>query len=517
MSESDKPRRSATGAVFLTLFGLLVIASLAVLPFWAGPPPEAGMPDLVKFFGRFHPVVLHLPIGMLLLVLLLETGRLFSRKKSGNSTLVAMFFTAVSAVVATLLGFLLYYSMPDYNKDLAERHLYGGIIFACGTVAAFIVKVWVDVAGGRGAFLYWLLLLASTGVMGFASHDGASLTHGSGYLTDYAPNPVREVLGLPVTEPKEPDAPAPIVVKPPSERGIYADIIVPILDQKCYSCHSEAKRNVKGRYRMEEYDLLLKGGKEGDGIIPGDSKASNMIVRIELPVDDEEHMPPEDKTDLEDHEVAILKWWIDQGAPKDAKLAEVEVPDAIKEAIDKLVPPEVLAQQKAAAEEEVKREEAKRDSVKAEVERLRKEFPAALNFESQTSSGLVFTAVSMRKEFGDDDLAKLAPVLPAVVSLDLSASTVTDKGAALLSSAVELKSLRLAETALTDAGVEALAKLPKLESLNLYGTQVGNEGLMKLTSLPNLKKLYLWQTKVEPDAVEEFRKALPDCEVVMGL
>src|SRR5690606_15733263 len=182
MSESETPRRGVTGAVILTLIGLLVIASLGVLPFWAGPPPEEGLPDLVKFFGRFHPVVLHLPIGMLLLVLLLETGRLFSRKKSGASTLIAMFFAAASAVVATLLGFLLYYSMPDYNKELAERHLYGGIIFACGTVAAFIVKLWVDVAGGRGAFLYWLLLLGSTGVMGFASHDGASLTHGKDYL-----------------------------------------------------------------------------------------------------------------------------------------------------------------------------------------------------------------------------------------------------------------------------------------------------------------------------------------------
>ena len=107
MTESETPHRSLKGPVFLTLFGLLVIAALAVLPFWAGPPPEDGLPDMAKFVGRFHPVLLHLPIGMLLLVLALETGRLFSKRKPGSSTQIAVFFAAASAVVAVLLGFVL--------------------------------------------------------------------------------------------------------------------------------------------------------------------------------------------------------------------------------------------------------------------------------------------------------------------------------------------------------------------------------------------------------------------------
>jgi uncharacterized membrane protein len=520
MTDSDTPRRSLKGPVFLTLFGLLVIAALAILPFWAGPPPEDGLPDMAKFIGRFHPVLLHLPIGMLLLVLVLETGRLFSKDKAGSSTQVAMFFAAASAVVAVLLGFVLYYSMPgDYGTELAERHLNGGIIFACGTVAAFVVKVWVDVARGRGAWLYWVLLLASTGIMGFASHDGASLTHGEDYLTRYAPDPIRKMMGLPVKEDKnvkgEGGALTAAAVKPPSEQVVYQDIIVPILDQKCYSCHNADKQ--KGKYRMDEYELLVKGGKEGDGIVPGKSDDSNVIIRIDLPEDDDEHMPPEGKKDLEAHELVLVRWWIDQGASKDAKLAELEATDEVQAAISKLVPPEVLAAQKAAEEDKIKESAAKRESVKEEVERLRKEFPAALNFESQSSSGVTFTAVSMRKDFGDDDLAKLGPVLPAMVSLDLSSCTVTDEGAKLLAGAAELRSLRLSETALTDAGLDALAKLPKLESLNLYGTQVTNEGVMKLAALPNLRKLYLWQTKVDAAGVEALKAKLPDCEIIMGL
>jgi len=538
MTDTENPRRTLTGPVFLTIFGLLVIAALALLPSWAGPPPEDGLPDMAKFFGRFHPVILHLPIGMLLLVLIMEGSRVFSKKKSGTSTQVAMFFAAASAVVAVLLGFVLYYSMPgDYKTELAERHLDGGIIFACGTIAAFVIKVWVDVAGGKGAWLYLLTLLGSSAMMGIASHDGASLTHGEDYLTKYAPNPVREMIGLPIKESKDKKAkPAaggdslaadgssdpdgggvivPVVVKAPSEQVVYTDLIAPILEQKCYSCHNAEKQ--KGKFRMDDYDLLVKGGKEGEGLIHGKSAESNMIVRVDLPEDDDEHMPPEGKKDLEAHEVLLIKWWIDSGASKDAKLADVQATDEVKAALAKLVPPEVLAEQKAAAEREVKAAAGKRETVKTEVEKLRKEFPAALNFESQSSSGVTFTAVSMRKDFGDDDLAKLGPVMPAIVSLDLSSSTVTDNGAKLLKDAGELKSLRLSETGLTDAGLDVLAGLSKLESLNLYGTQVTNEGVMKLSGLANLRKLYLWQTKVDDAGLQALKAKLPGCEIVMGL
>lgn len=528
MSDSEAPKRTLTGPVFLTLCGLLVIASLASVPVLAGAPPENGLPDLAKFLGRFHPVFLHLPIGMLLLVLVLEIGHFIPRNRAGYSTRMAMFFAAASAVFATLLGLLLYYGTGDYTGELAERHLKGGIVFSCGMVAAFIVKVWVDFAGGKGTWLYWTLLLGSTGVMGLASHDGGSMTHGPSFLTEFAPNPVRQVVGLPAKETKEPataatsggghsataGAPA-VVAKAPGEQVVYTDIVAPIFEQKCYSCHGAEKD--KGKYRMHEYDLLVKGGKEGDGIVHGKSADSTLVDRIALPMDDDEHMPPEDKKQLEPHEIALIKWWIDSGASKDAKLADLKPSDEIKSAIAKLVPAEALAEQKAAAEQAVKQEEKKRESVKADVERLRKEFPAALNFESQASSGLVFTAVSMRKEFGDDDLAKLQSVIPSMVSLDLSSSTVTDNGAKILANAAELKSLRLSETAVTDAALEALSKLPKLESLNLYGTQVTNEGILKLAALKNLKKLYLWQTKVDAAGVQAFKAKLPGCEVVMGL
>jgi uncharacterized membrane protein len=501
MSDTKNPRRSVIAPVFITLAGLLLIAALAGLPFLAGLPTEDGLPDLAKFIGRFHPIILHLPIGMLVWVLIRETLNTFSKRPDAASSRMAMGFAAASAVVAALLGFVLYHSMPDYDRDLAERHLYGGLAFSCVAVAAYVIKVWVDHTAGAGAALYRFVLLISAGIMAFTSHDGASLTHGKGYLTDYAPDPLRVALGMKPRGAEKSAAQA-------ADQSVYAGIIVPILESKCYSCHNEEKQ--KGRFRMDEYDLLLAGGKEGEAIIPGKSAESNVIVRVELPEDDDEHMPPEGKKDLEDHELVLIKWWIDNGASKDAMLKDLPADDAVKTAIAKIVP--------ASVEEPKEKPVVKvDDSLKALVTQLGKEFPAALQFEAQNSSHVVFTAAGLRDKFGDAELAKLGPVLPSMVSLDLSHTRVTDAGAQLLASANTLRSLRLAKTEITDASLPLLTKLPQLESLNLYGTQVTNEGILKLAPLTGLKKLYLWQSKVDAAGAGALKEKLPGCEIIMGM
>ncbi len=503
MTESTPPRPSFAGPFFFSFTAILLIAVLALLPFWAGKPVEDGLQGIAKFIGRFHPVVLHLPIGMLVWVLILETGNLFAGKAGGPSSRMPLMFTALSAVIAALLGFVLYQSTPDYDAELVERHLYGGLFFACATVATFAFKCWVDSLDGLGAGFYRILLLGCAAVMGFTSHDGASLTHGKGYLTDHAPDPLRKLLGLP--ERKSPKSAA---AADSGEQIVYREIIVPILERKCYSCHNVDKQ--KGRYRMDEYELLLKGGKEGDGIIPGNSAASNVIVRIELPGDDDEHMPPEGKKDLDPHELVLLKWWIDQGAPMETRLADLAVTDEVRDAIGKIVPEPTAENEEAPVDESS-------NVLKAEIQRLQAEFPAALNYEFQGSGQLTFTAVGLRGKFGDEQLAMLKPVLPAMASLDLSHTSVTDKGVSLLASATNLKSLRLAGTSLSDVSLETLSGLRNIESLNLYGTQVTGQGVMMLASLQGLGNLYLWQTQVDEAALKNLREKMPDCEILTGL
>lgn len=519
MPDSPQSKPSAVWPVFLTIVGILLIAALASVPFVAGDPSPEGLPDLTKFLGRFHPVFLHLPIGMLLLVMALEIGHFFPRRRAGYSTRMAMFFAAASAVIATLLGLLLYYGTGNYRDEIAERHLYGGLAFAGLMVATFIVKVWVDHASGKGTWLYWLLLLGSSGVMGFASHDGGTLTHGEGYLTAFAPEPVRKALRLPAREVVQSGVAAATVREIPADPVVYADILVPVFEQKCYGCHSEAKR-VRGKYRMEQYELLVKGGSTGEAIVPGDSKESNLFHLIDLPLEDPDHMPPEDKEQLEEHEVTLIRWWIDQGASPDKKLSELEPTAEITEAVALWAASAATSATDSGAEDskedDEEKEEAAPDPIRAEVEQLQVEFPIGLTFESQASSEVVFTTVSLGKAFGDDALAKLAPVLPAAISLDFSGSGVTDAGVKHLEAASGVRTLKLSGTSITDASLETVAKLTSLESLNLYGTQVSNEGIGQLASLTNLKKLYVWQTQVDAAGVAALKEKLPECDIVLG-
>jgi uncharacterized membrane protein len=510
----------------LTLFGLLAAAGLVAMPFLAGAPDGDKMPDIVRFIGHFHPLLLHLPIGVFILIVLQELGAIFGKRhheKVANKAMFPLFFGVISSIVAVIAGFLLFQGTDEYTGNaLAERHLWGGLIFAVAAVITFIMKAWTVALSGNPAF-YRMMLFTSVSVMGFASHDGASITHGENYLTEYAPNPVRSLLGLEKKAGKG-QSPTPVPEKRLAEQFVYTDIVKPILERRCIQCHKESKS--KGKFRMDTYDLLVKGGKEGSGIEPGKSAESNILIRMALPKDDDEHMPPEGKPDIEDSEVAIIKWWVDNGADPKKSLKEFDVPAAIKEAIAKLAPagaagsaetPESSDHAPSSAPTPAPAATGPDEALKASVAGISKEFPGALSFESQQSSLLTFTAVSLRGNLDDAGFKKLEPVTSQLVTVDLSATKITDKGVAQLGTSKNLRLIRLAETGVTDASIDTLLKIPTLESINLYGTKVTDAGVSKLSSMSKLKRLYLWQTAVTPGAIKALKEKLPACEIITGI
>jgi uncharacterized membrane protein/mono/diheme cytochrome c family protein len=495
----------------LTFFGLLAIAGLVSMPIVAGSPGGKDLPDIVRFLGHFHPVVLHLPIGVFILILFQELGLIFFRRSRENAgtSLFPMFFGAASSILAVIAGFLLYHGHGDdyAGQALAERHLWGGLAFAVAAVLTFILKAWAVSLAANPAW-YRLMLFGSVGVMGFASHDGASLTHGSGYLTKYAPEPLRKILGLDPQEKLEAEPTA-----NPADPAVYANIVQPILERRCVQCHKPGK--IKGKLRMDTFEMLVKGGSEGPAIEPGDSAKSNIVIRIELPEDDDERMPPDGKPGLKPEELAVLKWWIDSGADPAKTLSQLTPPAEIQSALAKLdLAPKEAPKETAAGHAPAK--PAVDEKLKATVSGLSKEFPGALSFESQQSPLVTFTAVSLRGKLDDDTFGKLAPVVSNLVTVDLSATNITDKTVAALGAAPKLRQVRLAETAVTDAAIDSLVKVPSLESVNLYGTKVTDAGIAKLAALPNLKRLYVWQTAVTPAGIQALRQKLPSCEIVSG-
>lgn len=498
----------------LTFFGLLAVGGLVAMPLVAGDAGGVEMPDWVRFLGHFHPVLLHLPIGVFAMILFQELGAIFGRRARdpGEAQLFPMFFGAASAIVAVIAGFLFYHGHgDDYGgEDLAERHLWGGLVFAIMAVLAFVMKAWTVALAANPAW-YRSVFFGALGVMGFASHDGASLTHGTDYLTKYAPNPLRMLLGL------KPNKVAAAVTSS-EDLQVYADVVAPILERRCVSCHKEGKS--KGKLRMDTYEMLVKGGKEGPSIEPGSAEESNIIFRMDLPEDDEEHMPPEGKPKVEMAEYQVIRWWLDQGAPSEGRLAEFDTSDEVLESIEQLAAIPRASEKDAESRPEPGQKgpdkEGPDKEVVAFIDEFSKEYPGALSFEFQGSSSVTLTAVSMVDEMDDKVFGRLGTVMPHLVSINLSATRVTDDAVRAMEAAKNLRMLRLAETEITDAAIDTLVKLPSLESVNFYGTKVTDTGVLKLAALPNLKRLYLWQTAVTPEAIKELGEKLPDCEIVTG-
>ena len=126
-----------------------------------------------------------------------------------------------------------------------------------------------------------------------------------------------------------------------SQAIVYRDVIAPIMQAKCVSCHGEEKK--KGKLQLHNFAAIMKGGGDGaNTVIAKNSKESLMLVRANLPTDDDEHMPPSDEPQLTKEEVALLKWWIETGAAENATVAATkptaEVEGALAIALAKGLP-----------------------------------------------------------------------------------------------------------------------------------------------------------------------------------
>lgn len=130
-----------------------------------------------QVIGRFHPVLVHLPIGILLLALLFEA---LSRRERWRSLQPAMPFIlllgAVAATFSCFTGWLLSQS-GEYEGDLVNRHQWLGIGVAIVSFSAFWLKI------RRRPKAYFACSFVLLPAILLTGHWGISLTHGEGYLT----------------------------------------------------------------------------------------------------------------------------------------------------------------------------------------------------------------------------------------------------------------------------------------------------------------------------------------------
>lgn len=445
--------------------------------------------DIVLFFGHLHPLLVHLPIGLVILVAFLELLALVPGFKQVNSNAGVILALAVPAAAgAALCGWLLSQA-GGYQDKLLQWHKWAGISTAVAcAVAALLYRLDLKTA-------YRWCLFPSVILLVVAGHFGGSLTHGTDYFVRYAPAPFRSWFG---TQPKAPPAPTNHVEI--AQLTAFSGVIQPVLQQNCVSCHGPDKS--KGGLRLDTFDGVAKGGKSGPVIVPGKAAESEILKRIRLPATDDDHMPPNGKPQPSPDEIALVNWWLDAGAPVDKRVSELKASPRITQIlaarfgaplpVAKTVAPKLL------------------NEVQPQLAALADDLSIAITPLSPKDPWLQCNASIAGTNFGDAQLAKLAQIGPNLRWLDLAGTAVTDAGLSQLAAMPNLTRLHLERTQLTDAGLARVSGLNDLEYLNLYATGITDSGLDELEKLPKLKQLYLWQTKVTLAAGKAFTEARTD-------
>ncbi len=306
--EKAKPARKVGPAL-----GWVILPALLAGVAFFFPPDGQSRGVFGQFLGRFHPILVHLPIGLLILVPVMEligsTKRFRALREAAGFVLGV---AAIGAIAAAADGWFLA-RFGGYGGELVTDHMWGGIILSALTIAAAATRTHLSNRRWALGWFYPIVLLAAVGLMGWTGHEGGQLTHGNGFLTKYMPDRLKGWLGVPIQHG--------VVVTPAAaaalDRSPYAIRVAPLFERSCVSCHGPNKQ--KGGLRMDTYALVMKGGEDGPVVVAGDPNGSDLLRRVLLPKDDDEFMPSDGHKVLSSTEIEVIRDWIAWGAPGPAR------------------------------------------------------------------------------------------------------------------------------------------------------------------------------------------------------
>jgi hypothetical protein len=270
------------------------------------------MDQLIYFLGRFHVLILHVPVGVLLLAVGMEVlaraPRFFVDGRSPIEPAMPLIWGAgaLAAVATVALGYM-HAREPGFTGAGVNHHRWAGTALA---FTAVLIWAWRADAPKTFARIWPAAMLAIVALLIATGHFGGVLTHGADYLTEYAPGRASRSK---VTDPTAAD--------------IYHDVVAPVLTAKCGACHNEDKR--RGGLSVADYSSLRKGGESGEVVKPGDPSGSELYRRITLPSSSQDYMPKNHKSPPSAAEIEVLRWWIAIGAPGKGSVGELRPPQSV--------------------------------------------------------------------------------------------------------------------------------------------------------------------------------------------
>lgn len=442
-----------------------------------------------EFVGQLHPLLIHFPIGILLMAIGLHFFQIISKKDFDSSISILVLIGSILAGISCLAGWLLA-SSGDYNDEIVFFHRWSGIATFILALASYF---WILYR----TYLFGVLLI----LIFITGHYGSILTYGEGYFL----KPTAETTVTLQTKNRR-------LLKVENPQGEtkayfypYEDQIVPILKSKCYSCHSIQKK--KGGLRLDTEFFIRKGGKNGRILIPGNSLKSHLYAYLVKPEDDDLHMPPTGKKQLTSLEIQFIEKWISTGAPfgeveqkivlasNDLTSTATDLPHSNKVSLEHQMDVDALSPTENLVLDKLKDAKISVVSSGANNQWI------SLNF------------INVKSDF-NSLLAQSKSIKTHVTELKLTDFYQIDFSA--IRDFSNVKILNFGHTNLKDDDVENFKYLDQLEQLNLYGTKITDVGLMKLAECQSLKVLYLWDTKVSATGINELKKKRPKLKIESG-
>ncbi len=431
------------------------------------------------FFGQFHPLFVHLPIGFWTLAFLFKWLSLKSEDSKYAQVLpLLLLVTFISSFFSSATGYLLSLS-GAYEMELLDNHMWAGI--ALSLVAGLLYWLQKNTIFQKvqwGLWSFAAILLFVTG------HLGGSLTHGEDYLT---------LNGGPYEKPE---------IENIQEAFVYTDVIEPILAEKCWACHSAKKQ--KGELRLDGEKWILEGGENGEILTGHQSKESELFTRLVLDKSDDDHMPPSRKPQLTDDEISLIDWWITEGADFNKTVKELQQSSEIEAALDRLVEKKAPSELPTDAIE----------MVDEQVLSTLRDFRVAVVPVTQTSNYLAVNLVG--KSFPDSVWAALEKAKEHIVSLKAKGSKLTEEQWQSLSEFENLRVLDISQTNVLDKYLAQFTELKELRVLNLTETGVTKDSIEKLKSLEKLRNIYLFGTSLDSLERDPLRALFPQTKVDFG-
>jgi mono/diheme cytochrome c family protein/uncharacterized membrane protein len=430
----------------------------------------------------------HLPVGILVLAFVLQCIG-YKTGAYHKTIVVVLLIGAISAVLSCISGIVLS-KHDEYDPSLVNLHQWMGITTTLVCTGAYFLFRNLSLVRWQ-----WPSMIAIIILISLTGHMGGTLTHGADYLS--APLSAGDD-GL--AGPQKPIANV-------QEAMVYDSVIQPVLQRKCYSCHNANKR--KGGLRMDQPGLLMQGGKNGKIIVGGNATESEMIKRILLPKQEEHHMPPKEKPQLTEKEIALLHWWINTGAAFDKKVKDLPQPATIQPVLAALQ----QSQETTISLPDIPEEPVEEASAAA-IQKLKDKGVIVLPV-AQNSHYLMANYVSAHV-VSNQDIELLLPLKKQLVWLKLGNTSINDTALTAIGKCTSLTRLQLEHTSITDAGLTKLNNLQQLRYLNLVGTKVTAKGLMALKELKELRSLYVYQTATAAADTATLQKAFPKTRINIG-